>query len=319
MNKLVSIVLPTYNGEKYLRQSIESVLNQSYKNLELILVNDCSSDSTQSIILEYAKQDKRIVSITNTQNCKLPKSLNIGFKEAKGEYFTWTSDDNYYHKDAIEKMVDYLESHQDKVAVCANYTCANIVEGRESEQVVAPNDIECLIFDGNSCGACFLYHASVARQIGDYNEEQILVEDYEFWLRMSLIGEIGHLNRNLYFYRIHKDSLTSQKKIKIIQESRTLRYSFLQRYLQKFPHLKQSQKLKKIMIEKQIAKLGQTRDYELIKNINSYKEIPKKALYRLYKSFWKESLDTIYLEAIKRLGWLYKVKALRLKYKKIKI
>lgn len=317
MNKLVSIVLPTYNGEKYLRQSIESILSQSYKNLELILVNDCSSDSTQSIISEYAKQDKRLTSIINSQNQKLPKSLNIGFREAKGEYWTWTSDDNYYQRSAIEEMVDYLESHSDKVAVCANFICIDVANGnKESLKITAPNNMEVLIFDGNPCGACFLYRASAARQIGNYNEEQFLVEDYDFWLRMGLIGKMGHLDKSLYFYRIHNDSLTCKRNLEIIEQARTLRYSYLQRYLQKFPHLKQTQKFKKAIIEEQIVKLGQTHDMNLVENINRQKEISRKALYKLYKSFYKESSDKIYLEAIKKLGFVYRVKFISMKIRK---
>lgn len=103
MDKLVSIVLPTFNGEEFLAQSIESVLKQSYKNLELIIVNDCSTDSTPRIIEEFAKKDSRIKIIHNTINQKLPRSLNIGFNAASGEYWTWTSDDNYYLENAIEE------------------------------------------------------------------------------------------------------------------------------------------------------------------------------------------------------------------------
>lgn len=85
----ISIVLPTYNGEKYLKQSIESILGQTYTDWELIVVNDCSTDSTQEIIDFYRKKDTRIRTIFNYTNQKLPESLNIGFREAKGEYFTW--------------------------------------------------------------------------------------------------------------------------------------------------------------------------------------------------------------------------------------
>lgn len=84
----ISIVLPTYNGERYLKQSIESILGQTYTDWELIVVNDCSTDSTQEIIDFYRKKDTRIRTIFNCTNQKLPESLNIGFREAKGEYFT---------------------------------------------------------------------------------------------------------------------------------------------------------------------------------------------------------------------------------------
>lgn len=309
MDKLVSIVLPTYNGEKYLRQSIESVLSQSYKNLELIIVNDCSNDNTEVIIGEYVKQDDRIVSITNPQNYKLPKSLNIGFNKAKGEYLTWTSDDNYYMESAIREMVDYLEFHQDKIAVCSDYVQINTINNEVRNKVV-DNNIETLIFEGNSCGACFLYRASVAREIGNYDEEKNLVEDYDWWLRMGLVGEIGRINKNLYYYRKHENSLTTQRKLEITQKARILRQSYLQKYLHKFPYLKQTQKIKIATIEGLMIELGQTHNMDLIEKINSNKEISRKTLYKLYKSLWKETLDSIYLKAIKKLGLFYKIKAL---------
>ena len=92
-NNKVSIILPTYNGKKYIRDSIESIINQTYTNWELIIVNDCSTDDTQKIIEEYQQKDKRIIVINNEKNLKLPASLNRGFEEASGEYYTWTSDD----------------------------------------------------------------------------------------------------------------------------------------------------------------------------------------------------------------------------------
>lgn len=112
ISKLVSIVLPTYNGEKFIRESIESVINQTYKNWELIIVNDCSTDGTLQIIEEYAQKDNRIKYITNEVNSRTAQSLNNGFKLAKGEYYTWTSDDNMYKPNAVEKMVKFLDLNQ---------------------------------------------------------------------------------------------------------------------------------------------------------------------------------------------------------------
>ncbi|HXL56803.1 MAG TPA: glycosyltransferase family 2 protein, partial [Chitinophagaceae bacterium] len=98
----ISIVLPTYNGSKYIRTSIESCLNQTFTDFELIIVNDCSTDNTASIIEEYAAKDSRIIIIHNAFNKKLPLSLNTGFDIAKGKYHTWTSDDNYFAPNALE-------------------------------------------------------------------------------------------------------------------------------------------------------------------------------------------------------------------------
>ena len=117
----VSIIIPTYNGEKYIKESIESVLNQTYNDWELIIVNDSSTDNTLSILKDYEQKDGRIKVITNKTNLKLPASLNVGFSYASGEYYTWTSDDNMYKSDAIEKMVNYLDSNQSCDLVSFNF------------------------------------------------------------------------------------------------------------------------------------------------------------------------------------------------------
>ena len=93
---VVSIVLPSYNGKKYIRESIESVLAQTFPYWELVLVDDCSTDGTGAVMDAYASKDSRIRVIHNATNQRLPRSLNIGFRETWGEYLTWTSDDNRY-------------------------------------------------------------------------------------------------------------------------------------------------------------------------------------------------------------------------------
>ena len=104
----VSIILPVYNGEKYLSLAIESILKQTYKNFELIIIDDCSSDQTHSIALKYKEKDSRVRVYRNKTNSKLPVSLNAGFHVATGELFTWTSDDNILKPETIETMVHVL-------------------------------------------------------------------------------------------------------------------------------------------------------------------------------------------------------------------
>ena len=108
MDDLISIVLPIYNGEKYMKQSIDSVINQTYANWELLIVDDGSTDNTAAIAREYAEKDNRIKYYKNPQNMRLPKTLNRGFSLATGDYLTWTSDDNYYYPTDLEKMYTTL-------------------------------------------------------------------------------------------------------------------------------------------------------------------------------------------------------------------
>lgn len=215
----ISIVMPVYNGEKYLRESIDSILGQTCQNWELILVNDCSTDHSPEIMREYEKKDSRIRVIHNAENQKLPRSLNIGFASAKGMYFTWTSDDNRYKPEALEQMKHVLESES---AVGLVYADMDHIDenGKKTGEV----SIEAEYLYYNDCvGACFLYRADVAKRVGDYRPEWFLVEDYEYWLRIAMESQIKHLPVNLYEYRQHGESLTETKSRQISEQLYRLR------------------------------------------------------------------------------------------------
>lgn len=211
MSNLVSIILPVYNGEKYISQAIESVLKQTYDQLELIIVNDCSTDRTLKIITEFAISDKRVIVVNNENNKKLPASLNIGHKQAKGSYVTWTSDDNILLPNFLEKLVDILITKKADV-VYSNYEVIN--ELGEIKRKHKARNVEGILF-GNVIGASFLYKKEVYDKLGGYDEALFLLEDYDFWLRASMNYKFYHLDEILYKYRLHSDSLTSNIHYKI--------------------------------------------------------------------------------------------------------
>src|SRR5262245_61923913 len=92
----VSIVLPTYNGSRFLAESIQSCLDQTYPDFELIIVDDCSTDVTPAIIAEFSARDSRVHTVRHEKNKKLPGALNTGMALSRGRFLTWTSDDNLY-------------------------------------------------------------------------------------------------------------------------------------------------------------------------------------------------------------------------------
>lgn len=204
----VSVVLPTYNGEKYIAKAIESVLKQSYTDFELIIVDDCSTDRTTEIIADYAKQDSRVKVIRNEKNSKLPKSLNNGFKYATGTFYTWTSDDNLYKTDALKVMISLLEEKPDVGMVYCDYD-----EIDEEGQIIKEKKLgeADTLYYSNCVGACFMYRASIAQKIGLYNTEMFLAEDYDYWLRISFCANLFHCAQNLYEYRTHGGSLSATR------------------------------------------------------------------------------------------------------------
>lgn len=210
--KKVSIVLPVYNGAEHVGESIGSILEQSYQNIELIVVDDCSTDDTPKVIKTFMEQDARVKYIRNEINQKLPESLNIGFAQAKGEYYTWTSDDNRYRSNAIAEMVAYMEQDAQTGMVYCDYTIIDEAGKEKRENIL--EDPERLIWT-NAVGACFLYRREVAEKVGRYDKGMFLAEDYDYWLRISQVSKLTHLNKNLYYYRQHGKSLTATRKEQI--------------------------------------------------------------------------------------------------------
>lgn len=202
---LISIILPVYNGRKYLEQAIGSCLNQTYENLELIIVDDGSIDDSVLIAEKFRTKDNRITIIKNAENRTLPVSLNIGHKHAKGKYITWTSDDNIFQKDAIKKL--YLTLLKKKVDIV--YSDYLIIDDNGAlVRQARLKDIEYLLFYG-VIGACFLYKKEVYERNKGYNEKLFLVEDYDFWLRALKHSSYFRLeNPGYYFYRYHSNSLS---------------------------------------------------------------------------------------------------------------
>lgn len=216
MEKKVSVVLPVYNGEKRVGKAIESVLSQTYENLELIIVNDCSTDNTMDVLQEYANRDSRVLVYENESNQKLPRTLNNGFTHVTGEYLTWTSDDNAYKPKAIETMVNYLDNYSDIDMVYADFDIVSL-DGTfiETKKVFEPDELRFC----NAVGACFLYRRELADKAGRYEPDLFLAEDYEYWIKAYLNGKLHHIPEVLYNYGWHDESLTVTKKQQVYHKT----------------------------------------------------------------------------------------------------
>lgn len=201
----ISIVLPTYNGMRYLPTAVKNCLNQTGVNIELVIVDDGSQDGT-STYLDSLK-DSRIIIIKHHGNRGLPAALNTGFAATTGLYLTWTSNDNFYAPNALAMMAGYLDDNPNVGLVCAPFWEIN-----EAGQVVRLNPLLPVeeIWNHSPVGACFLYRREVYASVGDYDTNARLVEDYDYWLRVSRHYLIAQIKTPLYYYRLHPGSLTSQ-------------------------------------------------------------------------------------------------------------
>jgi glycosyltransferase involved in cell wall biosynthesis len=204
----VSIILPVHNGAAYLEQAVDSVLQQTFADFELICVDDGSTDATPQLLARFAAADSRVRVITNRPNKGLPGALNAGFAAARGMFHTWTSDDNIVRPNMLERLVAALESHPGAAIAHANYSMINDEGAVIGFQKVGPASE---ILFGNRIGAAFLYHAFVTDALEGYDETLFGVEDYDFWLRAARRFQFVTLDEDLYLYRRHAGSLTDRR------------------------------------------------------------------------------------------------------------
>jgi len=197
---LVSVVLPTYNRAHLLPGAIRSVLKQTWQDLELIVVDDNSPDDTAEVVASF--DDPRIRYERNDSNLRLPRALNRGFSLARGQYLTWTSDDNFYGETAIARMVERLQQ-RDCDLVYADYYLfsATNADGRPTDATVDRLPDKVRLEKGNHIGACFMYTRRAYEAVGDYDPELFLVEDYDYFMRIATQFPLCHIAEPLYFFR----------------------------------------------------------------------------------------------------------------------
>ena len=220
---LVSIVLPTYNRAYVLPHAIRSVLDQTYTNLELIIVDDNSSDDTSAIVKSFV--DPRIRYMRNAPNLKLPKTLNKGFSATRGDYLTWTSDDNLFRENAIEKMVGFLMAEKCDFVFTDYYLFSELDDNDNPSDMRLdrlPDQIQ--LDKGNHIGACFMYSRQVYEAIGDYDPELFLVEDYDYFIRIAKRFQMRHMPEPLYYFKRDDNTLYCSRFCEVKASDFLVRY-----------------------------------------------------------------------------------------------
>ena len=221
-NPKVSIIIPVYNGEKYLKESIDSALNQTYKNIEIIVINDGSKDSTESIVLSYGNK----IRYYKKDNGGVASALNLALSKMKGDYFSWLSHDDLYEKDKIAIQINELSKYDDKVILLSDYKIIND-SGLEKRKMIAPhNELiknhEKALLKGLINGITLLIPKKAFIECGNFNEELKCTQDYDLWFRMLLKGyQFKHINKVLASSRIHDEQTTNTSSV-VIKEGNKL-------------------------------------------------------------------------------------------------
>ena len=206
---IVSIVLPVYNMEKFVEMAVTSCLRQTFESLEVVIVDDGSTDGTVEY-LESIKNHER-VHVIKQQNAFLPAALNTGHKAAKGKYLTWTSADNVYTEDAIEMMMKGFERFPEVGFVGADMYHVSETGERLFTNTRRTSTVWSLLCTNSFGSGAFLYRREIYEAAGLYNVDLEGVEDWDYWLRTAEKGPVLHLNKAIYSYLVHGGSMTATK------------------------------------------------------------------------------------------------------------
>ena len=215
----VSIIIPVYNTENYIENCIESVLNQSYGDIEILVVNDGSTDSTGSILEKYRNR----IQIFNKKNAGTASALNMGIKNMTGEWFKWLSADDLLKPDAIKKLVLEIKKLGDDAQNCIFYSNYDLIDknGHQIDVFEEPNYNSLEPFERNVIlldhyygnGTTSMMHKSIFDECGMFDEILEYKDDYDFWLRCCILFDykLHLIDENLAQYRIHESQLTKTR------------------------------------------------------------------------------------------------------------
>lgn len=209
---LVSIIIPVYNGAKYIRHAIDSALAQTYPNCEIIVVNDGSTDKTELILASYG--DK--ITFYTKKNGGVSSALNYGIKKMKGEYFSWLSHDDLYSPDKVETEIDYLKTHHLLRKPYITYSDFALVDAKERPitKVIINHDFvkdrpELALLRGLINGNSLLIPKAAFDEYGGFDTKLKCTQDYEKWFEMSKTYRFIHVPGILVSTRYHRKQVSN--------------------------------------------------------------------------------------------------------------
>ena len=232
---LVSIVIPVYNGENYMKEAIYSALGQTYKNIEVIVVNDGSKDNTEQVALSYGDR----IRYFSKENGGVGTALNLAIASAKGEYISWLSHDDTYYPNKIERQIEELQKLDDKKSIIfANFDCY-IQDKKEKLEIASLKEFNLVklaysynmldIFFASKLHGCTLLIPKVLfEEIGYFDAEQKTTQDYALWMKFHKVGiKYVYVSDVLVTSRQHSEQNSSAlRPLHIVELNDLYRFAF---------------------------------------------------------------------------------------------
>lgn len=216
-NPKVSVIIPVYNGEKYISLAIDSVFNQTYKNIEIIVVDDGSTDRTAEIIQSYQQKNelsgrvKLIYIYQQNQGCAAAR--NHGIANSNGEYIAFLDYDDLWLPEKIDLQVKYMLDHSEIGMVHSNNWAidgdGNIISGTNRPKGAQGKCFKEIFIQNSISVLTVVIRKKCIEKIGFFDESLRYVEDRDLWLRLAREFPIGYIDQKLGFYRLHSSNMTT--------------------------------------------------------------------------------------------------------------
>ncbi|MFH1971837.1 MAG: glycosyltransferase family 2 protein [Patescibacteria group bacterium] len=231
---LVSVIMTVYNAQDFVQEAVVSILEQTYSNLELIIVNDGSNDETLKILNNLRKNDSRIRVISLNRNYGPSYASNIGIKEAKGTYIARMDADDVSLPTRIQKQVNYLEKHPKTVILGGQCKLIN-KDGKSVGRKNFPtkhNDIYKSLFKINPIQhpSCMINVDLIGKDRFFYNTKHVLAHDLELIFYLSQFGKLANLKDSVLCYRLHSDSLSLKNPKNTFKATLSVRKNSVKKY-----------------------------------------------------------------------------------------
>lgn len=231
---LVTVILPVYNTEKYIEQAINSICRQTYTNMEILVIDDASTDKTLSIVKGLSLQDLRIICIEKDKNTGYTQSLNMGLELAKGVFIARMDADDKAHPERIAKQVSYMNQHPECVMCGTAYQLMH--NGHLQIPPLKHSEIMTELLYGNVfCHPSVMMRKSTLQTHSlKYDPTMEPSEDYALWTALSKYGNLANLPESLLEYRIHTGSVSKSREEIQHQKANLIRLTFIRETLMLF-------------------------------------------------------------------------------------
>lgn len=223
---MISVILPVWNGERFLEASIESILNQSFKDFELIIVDDYSSDDTPIIIKKYSKIDMRIRIFRNSSRRGVGATLNRAIKNSKGKYLARSDADDLMAPDRLEFEVAFLQKHPSVVAVGSwvrEINSFGVAIGERKMPITHKGIVEMMFYAMGMQNPSVMFNRGLIPKNFPWCKETGFVDDLDLLFRLIPFGKFANIPKLLVDYRIHDNNLSLKNPKKTFIEAQKIR------------------------------------------------------------------------------------------------